>query len=135
MNFPDSGEDEQILQYYTIVNGGTSSLIPVQHPFLLRNEEEEEEMETVSGRPFLFVTVGQDEQAEDDTVDIIQQQEEESQTDEITDVNTAPSFLSNLKLITLEDGRMFVTTEDSSKYLSIYAVRLIEMVYIFSKHR
>lgn len=116
MNFVDANEDEQILQYYTIVNGNTSSLIPVHHPFLLQNNEEEAEMETITSRPLLFVSLAHDDQTEEDSVDRIQQEEDgDNQSNEVADINTTPSFFSNLKLVTLEDGRMFVTADDSSK--------------------
>lgn len=93
----------------------------MQQPYLLQDdaEEEEEELEstTESNEPYLCVSMGQNGQPQQKSVDDgIEEQEEESPINEdVLEEDTTPAFLSNLKLITLEDGRMFVTTGNSSE--------------------
>lgn len=110
MNFLDGVGNEQIFEYYTLVNGETA-YVPVQQQLLMSNNavEEEETETTTTWKPFYFVTLTQAEQAEQ--LDVEEDEEEITQVDHSS--NSETPFLSNLRLITLEDGRMFVTSDSS----------------------
>lgn len=52
-------------------------------------------------------------------------EEEEEAVEESVEDTESNSFLSNLRLITLEDGRMFVTVVNDRKYCERYSILLI----------
>lgn len=86
--------EDSVFQYYTIVNN-PNTFFPI-------NQEDTDE------NGVLLLTLGQ----EDDPDGVKQEEEEQENVQEDTEETSGSSFLSNLKLITLEDGRMFVTASD-----------------------
>lgn len=89
----ETSSDQPVFQYYTIVNDASTVLTLNQD----NNQEEED-----GSRSVLYVTFQQEDSQETSL------KEEDEQEEEIESEN--PSFLSDLKLIALDDGRMFVTT-------------------------
>lgn len=107
MIFIEAAEDEQILQYYTIVDEDTSSLVPVQQQLLLTGDDDEDDsQEQIAWKPYVFVSVAPDEP---------QQIDENVNNNEDTPADDADNTTTNLKLITLADGRMFVMDDNAGK--------------------
>lgn len=99
--FPDisniqENDENSVFQYYTIVNNPNTFLPIIQ--------------DDNSENGVLLLTFGQE-----DEPDEVKKEEEQENVQEDTEEASSSSFLSNLKLITLEDGRMFVTASDSDE--------------------
>lgn len=114
MNFTDTVEAEHILQYYTIVDEETTPLVPIQQQLLMSNGEDVGE-ETGDWKSFVFVTVAPEQEDVGGSADL-KIEDESNGSDSIGNGNPV---LSNLKLITFEDGRMFVASDDSGKKMFI----------------
>lgn len=95
-------EEGPIFQYYSVVNVANPDL---GESSVMQTDDD--------AQPILFLTIGQDEEPEAAK----EEEEDEPLEESAEDDSESNSFLSNLRLITLEDGRMFVTTANDRKFL------------------
>ena len=89
----DESEEDAIYQLYTVINDTNS---------LTQNNEDQ---------PIFLLTFKNEDEAEDNQ-SVTFESDEKSQEEQ--EDNTS-SFLSNLKLITFDDGRMYVTTTNADE--------------------